>query len=255
MPALPQRRRRGTQLPPVAAAARADVTDEGGNEDDVPEPKPSLLRNPHDNEIWAIALPALGAVMLDPITSLVDTAMVGRLCGSTALAGVGLSGLMFSFMSYMFGFLATITVPRVATAMAQHRPQEASLHIARSMWIAAGAGILLLVLCLGAGDKLLSFLTSDPAVAASAYDYLKARAWSAPALLVQFVCLGSLRGLADTRTSLGAAVISNVANFLLDLWFMLGLGWGVVGAAAASSVSQWCGTVVLCYLLSRKGKC
>ena len=54
------------------------------------------------------------------------------------------------------------------------------------------------------------------------------------------------------RTPLVSAVLSNVANFMMDLLFIFGLGWGVAGAALATSVSQYVGMAAMLYLLHRK---
>lgn len=57
---------------------------------------------------------------------------------------------------------------------------------------------------------------------------------------------------APCRTPLYSAVLSNVANFLMDILFIFGLGWGVAGAALATSVSQYVGVGAMLFLLHRK---
>ncbi len=47
-------------------------------------------------------------------------------------------------------------------------------------------------------------------------------------------------------------MLSNVANFLMDILFIFGLGWGVAGAALATSVSQYVGVGAMLFLLHRK---
>lgn len=51
-----------------------------------------------------------------------------------------------------------------------------------------------------------------------------------------------------------AAVVSNVANFLLDLLFMFKFGWGAFGAGLATSVSQYVSAIVLVALLLKQGR-
>ena len=47
-------------------------------------------------------------------------------------------------------------------------------------------------------------------------------------------------------------MLSNVANFMMDILFIFGLGWGVAGAALATSVSQYVGMAAMLFLLHRK---
>ena len=54
------------------------------------------------------------------------------------------------------------------------------------------------------------------------------------------------------RTPLISAILSNVANFTMDIIFIFVFGWGVAGAALATSVSQYVGMAAMLYLLNKK---
>ncbi len=54
------------------------------------------------------------------------------------------------------------------------------------------------------------------------------------------------------RTPLISAVLSNVANFTMDIIFIFVFGWGVAGAALATSASQYVGMAAMLYLLNKK---
>ena len=60
-------------------------------------------------------------------------------------------------------------------------------------------------------------------------------------------------GAPDCRTPLLAALVSNILNLGLDFFFMFRLGWGVAGAALATSASQYLALGVMLYALVRKG--
>lgn len=57
--------------------------------------KATLFKNPLDRQIFGLVIPALCASILDPLMSLVDTALVGQICGPQGLAGVGIAGLVW----------------------------------------------------------------------------------------------------------------------------------------------------------------
>ena len=80
------------QLPPTAVQTKRE--DENGGAVDASSPSTTTLQRIAD-----LALPALVTLALDPLLSLVDTAIVGRV-DSTALAGLGLNTFIFSFTSH-----------------------------------------------------------------------------------------------------------------------------------------------------------
>ncbi len=78
-------------------------------------------------------------------------------------------------------------------------------------------------------------------VAASYYDI---RVWSAPAALANYVLLGWLIGIQNTRAALLLQLVLNLCNVMLDLVFVMGFGWGVPGVALASLLSEAIALVV-----------
>jgi MATE family multidrug resistance protein len=72
-----------------------------------------------------------------------------------------------------------------------------------------------------------------------ARDYLAIRVWSAPAAIAIFGISGWLIALERTRGVLVLQLWMNGLNILLDLWFVLGLGWGVNGVAFATFLAEW----------------
>jgi multidrug resistance protein, MATE family len=74
-----------------------------------------------------------------------------------------------------------------------------------------------------------------------ARDYMQIRVFSAPAAIALYGLTGWLIALERTRAVLGLQVWMNGVNILLDLWFVLGLGWGVEGVAIATFLAEWSG--------------
>jgi Na+-driven multidrug efflux pump len=69
----------------------------------------------------------------------VHAAIVGHLGGSV-LAGVGLGSILCGAFNWVFGFLSVLTIPLVATAMAQNQKEEACSHIGQALWVAVLVG-------------------------------------------------------------------------------------------------------------------
>ena len=77
---------------------------------------------------------------------------------------------------------------------------------------------------------------ASPEVETLARDYLAIRIWSAPAAIAIYGLTGWLIAQERTGAVLVLQVWMNGANIALDLWFVLGLGWGVPGVAVATFV-------------------
>lgn len=209
------------------------------------------VRDPNDAEIFAIVGPALLAVFLDPVMTLVDTAIVGRL-GAAELGGTGLASLIWNFSSALFAFLAVATTPKVAVHASKGEDAEASRVIGTTVVIAAGIGLALGAFYFGMAPVIAERVASDPAVVPHAAAFLRFRSLAGPFSLVQYVCIGAFRGFRNTRTPLLAALFSNLFNLSGDLFFIYVLKWGVAGAAAATSISQVAGCGILLTLLVRE---
>jgi MATE family multidrug resistance protein len=201
--------------------------------------KPSI-----DRRLFALAIPALGALAADPLLSLVDTAFVARL-GPVPLAALGINGAIFGFAFVVFNFLAYVTTPMVAQAMGAGQRERANELIGRALVLGGALGLVAAVVLVGASSLLLDLMQAGPEVRVPALEYLQVRAWAAPAVLATLAAHGGFRGLADTRTPLVIALLVNVVNVGLVALFLFALGWGVVGAALASVIAQYLGAGLL----------
>ena len=73
-----------------------------------------VTRRKIDKQMAAIALPALAGLTIDPIASLVDTAMIGRFCAASDLAGAGVAISVYNLIARTFNFLSSATTSQVA---------------------------------------------------------------------------------------------------------------------------------------------
>ncbi|KAL3162098.1 hypothetical protein ABBQ38_009164 [Trebouxia sp. C0009 RCD-2024] len=152
-----------------------------------------------------------------------------------------------------FSFLLVVTTPKVATAIANNKAQEASLITAHTLIVGAICGVLLGAVLWLAAPSLVAVLRPDAAVYALAVPHLKMRALACPAALLMFVAVGAFRGFKDTTTPLIASAAANAVNLSLDLFFVFVAGWGVVGAASAATIGQYVGLATMLFMLCWKG--
>ncbi|MHA7283343.1 MATE family efflux transporter [Arthrobacter sp. TMS2-4] len=189
--------------------------------------------------ILRLAVPALGALIAEPLFLLADSAIVGHL-GVEELAGVGLAATVLQTAVGLMVFLAYSTTPAVARLLGAGRLPEALAAGRDGVGLAVVLGILLSALGWATAPQLASLMGAEGAVHAFAVDYLR---WSMPgltAMLVVLAATGVLRGLQDTRTPLIVAVAGFGVNIVLNYLLVYGAGMSVAGSALGTSIAQ-CG--------------
>ena len=210
----------------------------------------SALTTRYDRDIMELALPALGALAVDPLVSLVDTAFVGQL-GQVPLGALGINASVFSLTFAIFNFLAYGTTPRVGRAVGRGDRAEAGRIVVQALTLAMIVGITALALLHLFAVPILQLMGADEHLMGPALTYLRIRAFAGPAVLFVTAGHGAFRGYQDTRTPLVVTIILNVVNFVLDPFLIFVMGWGLAGAAWATVIGQWTGALGFLVLLLR----
>ncbi|MFH5821427.1 MATE family efflux transporter [Georgenia sp. AZ-5] len=213
-----------------------DTPGRGGNPPLAPEAARPAGRA-LDRQILALAVPALGALVAEPLFILVDTAMVGHL-GTAELAGLSLSSTLLTTAVGIFIFLAYATTAATSRRLgAGDRAGGVSAGV-DGMWLAVGLGAVTALAAYLAAPWIVDAMGAPDAVAPHAVAYLRASAPGLPGMLVVLAATGTLRGLLDTRTPLVVAVAGALANVALNALFIYGLGLGVAGSGLGTALAQ-----------------
>lgn len=204
-----------------------------------------------NRSILKLAVPALGALAVDPLLTLADTAFVARL-GVTELAALGVDTAILGFAFFGFNFLAYVTTPLVAQALGRDDLKAARRWAGDALLLAVGLGIGMTILVLLAAPLFVDVMGASGEVADPAVSYLRIRALATPAVLMVLAGHGTFRGHHDTKTPLLVAVVVNALNVALDPLLIFGLGWGLEGAAVATVIAQWVGAAIFFRLLTSR---
>ena len=191
--------------------------------------------------VLKIAFPILLANITVPLLGIVDTGVVGQLGEAAPIGAVGIGTILLSAFYWVFGFLRMGTVGLTSQARGAGDSAEVSALLVRALLIGglAGLAMILLQLPLFAGAFMVA--PASPEVEALARDYMVIRVWSAPAAIGLYGITGWLVAQERTRAVLVLQLWMNGLNILLDLVFVLGLGWGVSGVAFATFLAEWSG--------------
>jgi len=201
-----------------------------------------------DRAILGLAIPALGALAIDPLLTLADTAFVAQL-GTTELAALGVDTAILGFAFFAFNFLAYVTTPLVARALGRGRRDEARRWVGDALLLAVGLGVMVTLVVLVAAPLFVELMGATPDVAEPAVSYLRIRALATPAVLIVTTGHGAFRGHMDTRTPLVVAVGVNGLNLVLDPLLIFTFGLGLEGAAVATVIAQYVGAVWFLWLI------
>jgi putative MATE family efflux protein len=210
-------------------------------------------RTPYDREILRLAIPALGALVAEPLYVLADTAIVGHL-GTRPLAGLAVAGIVLTAAFAIFNFLAYSTTAAVARRLGAGRHRDATALGVDGAWLAFGLGIGLLVLGFVLAPQIVDAMGASAGVRPYAVTYLRISAFGAPAYLVALAGAGFIRGMQDTRTTLVIAVGANILNLLLELILVYGLDLGIRGSAWGTVIAQVGAAAAYIALLGRAAR-
>lgn len=193
--------------------------------------KPAVL-------ILTFALPLMLGNVFQQLYTVVDTMVVGKALGVTALAALG-SADWLNWM--MLGIIQGIT-QGFGILMAQEfgasKFEELRKTVGSSIMLSFLSSIVLLCTGQWIARPVLVLLQTPPEIIGNALLYLRIMYLGIPIVMSYNLFATVLRSLGDGRTPLLAMIVAAVVNITLDLLFVLVFGWGIGGAAAATLIAQ-----------------
>ncbi|MGP4043410.1 MATE family efflux transporter [Streptomyces sp. 2A115] len=212
---------------------------------------PKAARRRHDREIVALAVPAFGALIAEPLFLIADTAIVGHL-GTAQLAGLGVASALLVTAVSIFVFLAYATTAAVARRVGAGDMKTAIRQGMDGIWLALLLGAAVITIALPTAPALVELFGASDTAAPYATIYLRISALGIPPMLVVLAATGVLRGLQDTKTPLYVAIAGFVANGALNAGLVYGADLGIAGSAWGTVIAQ-CGMAAVYLLVVVRG--
>ena len=198
----------------------------------------SLIRS-----IFYIAVPMILSNVSAPLLGLVDTAIVGRI-GTTEIGSVAIGATTFSLIFSSFVFLRICTTGYIAQSWGSKNTAEAENIIQNTISISIVCGLFVILFSIPLKDFFLLLLGPSYEIRSLAESYINIRFWSAPAVFFTYVILGSLIGSNKPFHVVTITVFTNLVNVFLDLFLGVVLGYGVIGIAIGTLISEWSGAIL-----------
>lgn len=193
-----------------------------------------------DRELLRLAVPALGALIAEPLYVLADTAVVGHL-GTEPLGGLAVASAALLLGYNVCIFLAYGSTAAVARLMGAGHHDKAAHQAVQGLWLALALGVALAAIGAATAEPLLRALGAGDEVLDQALTYFRVSLLGAPGMLLMLAGVGYLRGIKDTVRPLWVGVGTAVLNLAVELVLIYGFGLGIGASAAATVVAQWLG--------------
>lgn len=199
----------------------------------------------------SFSLPLMVGNVFQQLYTVVDTMVVGRVLGTTALAAVGTT----DWLNWMFLGIITGLTQGFSILIAQRFGGDDLPGMRKATGNALVLSAVLAVILVVAGELLvlpmMRILHVPDHVAPLSEAYLRVIFGGMIVVMAYNIFASLLRALGDSRTPLYSMMVAASVNVGLDLLFVAVFGWGVQGAAIATVIAQCC-SAVFCLIKIRR---
>lgn len=193
--------------------------------------------NPLTN-LAMFALPLLIGNLAQQMYNTVDSIIVGRYVGDSALAAVGTSGPVLNLLLLLFMGISTGAGILVSQYFGAHRQEELTKTIGTCLTLTLIAGLIIMAIGPLIVRPLMTLLDTPPDVYDMAVDYLIIIVLGIIGAAYYNIVSGILRGLGDSFTPLVFLIVACLLNIVLDIVFVARFGMAAAGVALATVIAQ-----------------
>ncbi|MEE4621395.1 MATE family efflux transporter [Pseudomonas alliivorans] len=206
---------------------------------------------PTHRRVWALAAPMILSNISVPLVALVDSAVIGHLPHAHQLGAVAVGATLYTFLAWAMGFLRMGTTGFAAQAAGRSDGAALRQTLLQGLLLAVGLALVLGAVAVPFSQLALAMMQPSADLLQMTLDFFHTRLFGLPAALASYALVGWFLGTQNARAPLAILLTTNLVNIALNLWFVIGLDWGVVGSARASVLAEWTG-VVLGLILARR---
>jgi len=201
--------------------------------------------------ILSIALPLMVGNIFQQLYTVVDASVVGKGIGVSALAAVGAADWFnWLFLSAVTGLAQGFTIP-MAQSFGAKDYDGLRKNVGCASVLAIVTGFVIAAAALLLVKPVLSLLDTPEDIRPMSAEYLYVLFSGIPVIMVYNLLAGILRALGDAKSPLYAMILASVVNVILDVLFVMGFGWGVGSASAATVIAQMI-SCVFCLMQLKK---
>ena len=209
-----------------------------------------FIKNPK-KALFTLALPMIIAMLVQVMYNIVDTAFVGRL-GADAIAALTFSFPLFFVLISLNSGIGTGMVSRISRYLGAKNKEEAENTAMHGLLISIAAALLIFILGTLTLKPLFVIFGATPSVIALGTGYMSIILIGVFFMFPSFMINGIFSAQGDTKTPMKVQISALILNIILDPIFIYVLGYGVKGAAIATSIAFFFALILNIYYLNKK---
>lgn len=198
-----------------------------------------LSKGPVVKSMLLFAIPMILGDLLQQCYNIADTLIVGRCLGEKALAAVGSSFTLMTFITSIILGLCMGSSALFSIRFGQKDENGLKEDICASFIFIAAVTVLLNMVAYASLGGLRVFLRVPDEVWGEMREYLFVIFMGIPAVFLYNYFASYLRAIGNSVIPLVFLAVSSLLNIILDLWFVIGFKLGVAGAAQATVIAQY----------------
>ncbi|MET1080633.1 MAG: MATE family efflux transporter [Pseudomonas sp.] len=199
---------------------------------------------PTHRRVWALAAPMILSNLSVPLVALVDSAVAGHLPFAHQLGAVAVGSALYVLLSGVLGFLRMGTTGFAAQAAGRGDAGALRRVLLQSLALSLGLALLLGLLAWPLAQSALDLMAPSAALDQQARAFFQVRLLGLPAGLANYALVGWFLGTQNARAPLMILLATNLSNAALAVGLVIGLDWGVTGAAWAAVIAEWGGALL-----------
>lgn len=188
--------------------------------------------------ILSFCLPLLIGNIFQQLYNMVDSIIVGKFVGKSALAAVGATGsINFLVIGFALGMCSGFAIP-IAQSFGAKDYTKMRRSIRNAGYLCVLITVLLTAITVTMTPTILSWMQTPQDIFQQSYDYIVVIFYGIFATMLYNMMAGIFRALGDSKTPLYFLILSSIINIVLDLVLIIVFKMGVTGASVATVVSQ-----------------
>lgn len=213
----------------------------------------SLFRDkPVWSAIFSMAIPSVFTILVMIVYNMADLFFIGRLGDTAQVGAISIVGPVFSLLSAVSTMIGVGGCATIAKALGGGKTEDARTYASLCGWTFLLFGGVFSVVVLLSTTSLLQMLGATKDMWDYAGTYMRVLALGAPVMLFSQGMAMLIRAEGAIKEGLIGNLSGTIVNLILDPVFILGLNWGVAGAAVATVLGNLVGSAYFAYYILHK---
>ena len=211
-----------------------------------------MLQGPLLPNILLYTFPIILTSLLQLLFNAADLVVVGRWCGSVAVAAVGATGSITNLIVNLFIGLSVGSGVTMAHALGGRNADAAHKTVHTTLPLALISGVFLTVIGVGFSETFLRLMGTPEDVLPLSAKYMRIYFCGITFTMVYNFCASILRAAGDTRSPLVFLTLAGVINVVMNIIFVTQMGMDVDGVALATVISQGVAALLVVVAMMRR---